>query len=285
LDANGQSSWVKRGLTLPSPPFLGVKKREDSLEDIFAFLDDFALIRSRWGFAQGTMSDADFQKTLQDKAYPILADLRRRIVSEKLLKPAAMYGFFPACSRGDNSVVVYHPESALQPLGKREVVAVFDFPRQKNGRRLCISDFLAHETSGQTDILGVQIVTMGDSATRFAKEAYADDQFSQYFYLHGLSTELTEAYAEFLHAEIRRELGIDGRDAATRRALFSQGYQGSRYSFGYPACPAMELNEPLLRLLQAENIGVSLSESFQMVPEQTTSAIVVHHPQARYFST
>ena len=285
LDSNGQSSWVKRGLTCPTPPFLGVKKREDSLEEIFGFLDDFALIRSRWGFAQGTMSDSDFQKTLQEKAYPILADLRRKIVSEKLLTPAAMYGYFPACSRGDNEVVVYHPESALQSVRKREVVGVFEFPRQKNGRRLCISDFLAHEGSGQTDILGVQIVTMGDSATRFAQAAYADDKFSQYFYLHGLSTELTEAYAEFLHAEIRRELGISGLDASTRRALFSQGYQGSRYSFGYPACPAMELNEPLLRLLQADKIGVSLSESFQMVPEQTTSAIVVHHPQARYFST
>lgn len=285
LDQNGQSSWVKRGSLLPQPPFWGVKKREDSLEDIFAFLDDFALVRSRWGFAQGSMTDADFQKTLQEKAFPILEDLRNRIVSEKILRPAAMYGYFPACSRGGNTVVVYQPSSVGLPVNKREVIAEFDFPRQQNGRRLCISDFLAHETTGEIDVLGVQVVTMGDAATQFAKKAYAEDQFSQYFYLHGLSTELTEAYAEFLHAEIRHELGISGRDAKSRRALFSQGYQGSRYSFGYPACPSMELNEPLLRLLQAEQIGVTLSESFQMVPEQTTSAIVVHHPQARYFST
>ncbi len=285
LDHNGQSSWVKRDADTPKPPFWGVKKREDPLDDIFGFLDDFALVRSRWGFAQGTMSNDDFQRTLQEKAYPILAELRSRIVSDKILKPAAMYGYFPACSRGANEVVVYHPECVTQPADKREVVGVFEFPRQKNGRRLCISDFLSHESSGQVDVLGVQVVTMGDAATQFAQAAYADDKFSQYFYLHGLSTELTEAYAEFIHAEIRKELGISGRDAATRRALFSQGYQGSRYSFGYPACPAMELNEPLLRLLQAEKIGVSLSESFQMVPEQTTSAIVVHHPQARYFST
>lgn len=285
MDRNGQSSWVKRDTLIPTPPFWGVRTCEDSLESIFDFLDDFALVRSRWGFAQGQMTDAEFQKTLRDKAYPILERLRTRLVSEKILKPAARYGYFPACSRGSNTVVVYHPDCALSPSTVREVVAEFEFPRQTSGRGLCIADFLAHESSGQLDVLGLQVVTMGEAATRFAKEAYADDQFSEYFYLHGLSTELTEAYAEFLHARIRKELGISGRDSASRRALFSQGYQGSRYSFGYPACPDMELNEPLLRLLQSEQIGVSLSESFQMVPEQTTSAIVVYHPQARYFST
>ena len=126
---------------------------------------------------------------------------------------------------------------------------------------------------------------MGHIASEKAHSAYAENQFSEYFFLHGLSTELTEAYAEKMHAEIRRDLGIHARDAQSKRALFSQGYQGSRYSFGYPACPDMELNEPLLKLLQAERIGVSLSESHQMVPEQTTSAIVIHHPQARYFAT
>lgn len=287
LDASGQSSWVRRDVGIPQPPFWGVRKAEDSLTDVFEYLDDFALLRSRWGFAQGQMSDDEFEKVLRERAYPTLLRLREKVIREKTLKPAALYGYFPACSRAGNEVVVYDPRSMGEggSLGNREIIARFTFPRQVNGRQLCIADFLAHESTGQTDVLGVQLVTMGHVASENAHAAYAENQFSEYFFLHGLSTELTEAYAELIHARIRRDLGIHERDAKNKRALFSQGYQGSRYSFGYPACPDMELNAPLLKLLGAERIGVTLSESFQMVPEQTTSALVVYHPQARYFST
>jgi 5-methyltetrahydrofolate--homocysteine methyltransferase len=285
LDVHGQSSWVRRDALIPQPPFFGVRKVEHSLEEVFEYLDEFALLRSRWGFAQGQLSDADFEKLLREKAYPTLQRIRDKVIREKLLHPAALYGYFPACSRGSNEVVVYNPEACPADPKSREVIARFTFPRQLQGRQLCIADFLAHEEDGKVDVLGVQLVTMGHVASEKAHSAYADNQFSEYFFLHGLSTELTEAYAEKIHAQIRREMDIHGRDAATKRALFSQGYQGSRYSFGYPACPDMELNEPLLKLLRAEQIGVSLSESHQMVPEQTTSAIVVHHPQARYFAT
>ncbi|MEY3903370.1 MAG: 5-methyltetrahydrofolate--homocysteine methyltransferase, partial [Pseudomonadota bacterium] len=287
LDANGQSSWVRRDVGIPQPPFWGVRKAEHSLTDVFEYLDDFALLRSRWGFAQGQMSDEEFEKVLRERAYPTLLRLREKVIREKTLKPAALYGYFPACSRSGNEVVVYDPRSMGEggSQGNREIIARFTFPRQANGRQLCIADFLAHESSGQTDVLGVQLVTMGHVASENAHAAYAENQFSEYFFLHGLSTELTEAYAELMHARIRRDLGIHERDAKNKRALFSQGYQGSRYSFGYPACPDMELNAPLLKLLGAERIGVTLSESFQMVPEQTTSALVVYHPQARYFST
>lgn len=284
LDAHGQSTWVRRGHPIPVAPFWGVRRVEHSLEEIFGYLDEFALLRSRWGFAQGQLSDPDFQKVLEEKAYPTLARIKDRVIREKLLHPAAMYGYFPACSN-NNEVLVYSPETYSADPAAREIIARFEFPRQENGRRLCLSDFLAHASSGQVDVLGVQIVTMGHVASEKAQSAYSDNKFSEYFFLHGLSTELTEAYAEKMHAQIRRELGIHGRDAQSLRALFSQGYQGSRYSFGYPACPEMELNGPLLKLLQAEQIGVTLSESHQMVPEQTTSAIVIHHPQARYFAT
>ncbi len=287
LDAQGQSSWVRRGHSVPQPPFWGVRKAEHELEAVFEYLDDFALLRSRWGFAQGQLSDVEFEKVLNEKARPTLARLKEKVIREKTLHPAALYGYFPACSRGANEIVVYDPRSVGRdsPLAAREVIARFEFPRQSNGRQLCIADFIAHESSGLVDVLGVQLVTMGHVASEKAHAAYADSQFSEYFFMHGLSTELTEAYAELIHAQIRRDLGIHGRDAASRRALFSQGYQGSRYSFGYPACPDMELNAPLLQLLGAEQIGVTLSESFQMVPEQTTSALVIYHPQARYFST
>jgi 5-methyltetrahydrofolate--homocysteine methyltransferase len=287
LDAQGQSSWVRRGHTVPQPPFWGVRKAEHSLTEVFDYLDDFALLRSRWGFAQGQLTDTEFEKVLNEKARPTLERLKERVIREKALHPAALYGYFPACSRGSNEIVVYDPQSIRTGAGvnSREVIARFEFPRQANGRQLCIADFIAHEATGIVDVLGVQLVTMGHVASEKAHAAYSDNQFSEYFFMHGLSTELTEAYAELIHAQVRRDLGIHGRDAASRRALFSQGYQGSRYSFGYPACPDMELNAPLLKLLGAEQIGVTLSESFQMVPEQTTSALVVYHPQARYFST
>jgi 5-methyltetrahydrofolate--homocysteine methyltransferase len=287
LDAQGQSSWVRRDAVVPTPPFWGVRKVQHSLPELFEYLDEFALLRSRWGFAQGQLSDAEFEKVLQEKAVPTFERLREQVIREGTMHPAALYGYFPACSRGANEIVVYAPEtfSRDQSPAKREVIARFEFPRQANGRQLCIADFVAHESTGLVDVLGVQLVTMGHVASQTAHAAYADSQFSEYFYLHGLSTELTEAYAELIHAQIRRELGIHGRDAKNKRALFSQGYQGSRYSFGYPACPDMELNEPLLKLLKAEDIGVTLSESHQMVPEQSTSALVIHHHQARYFST
>jgi 5-methyltetrahydrofolate--homocysteine methyltransferase len=285
VDRNGQSLWVRKEEQIPRAPFWGVKRVEHPLREIFDYLDEFALLRSRWGFAQGQLSDQEFERVLAEKAYPTLTRIKEKALRENIFHPAAMYGYFPACSRGLNEIVVYNPETLGTPVAEREVIARFEFPRQPNGRQLCISDFLAHESSGQVDVLGMQIVTMGHIASEKAHSAYAENQFSEYFFLHGLSTELTEAYAEKMHAEIRRDLGIHARDAQSKRALFSQGYQGSRYSFGYPACPDMELNEPLLKLLQAERIGVSLSESHQMVPEQTTSAIVIHHPQARYFAT
>ena len=285
LDANEQSSWVRRTEKVPVAPFFGTQVLADPLENIFDFLDEFALIRSRWGFAQGKMNDVEFQATLEQKAYPTLAFWKQQIIEKKLLHPKAVYGYFPACSTA-NALLVYHPETTLAtPRNKREVIARFDFPRQESGRRLCISDFYKHEDSGELDVVGVQVVTMGHEASVFTAQLYADQKFSDYYYFHGLTTELTEAYAERVHKQMRTELGIVHKDAATVRQLFSQGYQGSRYSFGYPACPDMESNAPLLRLLEAERIGIVLSESFQMVPEQSTSALVAWHPQARYFST
>ena len=284
LDARGQSSWVKKDLEVPVPPFFGTQILGDSISDVFEYLDDFALIRSRWGFQKGGQSEEDFAAVLRDKGLPALEHWRGRILKEGLLRPKAIYGYFPACSR-DETLLVYHPSTkSTDKVDNREVLVSFQFPRQKGSRKLCISDFYKHEDSGELDVVGVQLVTMGNEASEFAKSLYDEQRFSEYFLYHGLTTELTEAYAEKVHKRIRTELGIAGRDASLVRQLFSQGYQGSRYSFGYPACPEMELNEPLLKLLGSERIGVELSESFQMHPEQSTSAIVTWHPQARYFS-
>jgi 5-methyltetrahydrofolate--homocysteine methyltransferase len=284
LDENGQSSWLRKLEPMPAVPFWGTRIIEEPLEKIFGFLDEFALIRSRWGFAQGNTTEEEFAEVLEKKAKPILLRWKEQILSQGMLKPKGIYGYFPVCSEG-NELLVYHPETTPDVLpAKREIIARFAFPRQEAGRRLCLADYYRHVSSGELDILGVQIVTMGPEASVHTAKLYEEQNFSDYFYLHGLSTELTEAFAEMLHKRIRTELGIVDKDSKSLRQLFSQGYQGSRYSFGYPACPEMELNAPLLRLLGAQRIGVELSESFQMVPEQTTSAIVSWHPQARYFS-
>ncbi|WP_186649085.1 methionine synthase [Fluviispira vulneris] len=285
LDEYLQSSWVRKNEKIPSPPFWGTKIITEPLENIFEFLDEFALIRSRWGFSQGNKSDAEFDQILNEKAYPLYKKMKQELIETKKIQPKAIYGYYPACSRKNKVLVYALNTNANIPPQKREIIAEFEFPRQSSGRRLCISDFLRNESSGEIDTLAVQIVTLGEELSKETSLLYQQEKFSEYYYLHGIGTELTEAYAELIHKRIRTELGIVNKDAKILRQLFSQGYQGSRYSFGYPACPDMESNIPLLKLLDAERIAVRVSEAFQMAPEMTTSALVCWHPQARYFST
>jgi 5-methyltetrahydrofolate--homocysteine methyltransferase len=274
----GQSAWVRRGHASPRPPFWGVREAKHSLEALYEYLDTFVVIRNRWSYAQGSLSDEAFDKVLKEKAEPELARWKTRLIQDRILEPRALYGYFPANAEGDE-VVFY---GAQEPETRHEIKRI-RFPRQESGRRLCISDFV-HPKAQELDLMPMQIVTLGQKAADFAQELYRQEKFADYFLFHGLATELTEAYAELLHAQIRRELDIHRSDAESLRQLFSQGYQGSRYSFGYPACPDLEGNAPILELLDGERIGVSLTESFQMDPEYTTSALVAWHPQARYFS-
>jgi len=276
LSAEGQSAWVKRGLDLPVPPFWGVREAGQSLEEIFAYLDTFVVIRNRWSFTQGKLSDAAFEAVLKEKAEPLLAKWKGRILEERLLQPRGLYGYFPVQAEGDH-LAVHAPD-------RSGVLARIPFPRQEQSHRLAIPDFFEPAGSGRFDVLPLQLVTLGRRAAELAAELYATDQYADYFLFHGLVTELTEAYAECLHARIRRELGVHGRDAANLRQLFNQGYQGSRYSFGYPACPDLEGNGAVLDLLGGAAIGVTLTDTFQMDPEYTTSALVAWHPQARYFA-
>jgi len=273
LSASGQSSWVRHEGAPPTPPFWGVREDAATTEELFETLDEFALIRNRWGFAQGSQSDEAFAAVLRDKAEPQLARWKARLAATPMLEPRARYGYFPVRAKGD-ALQVFDPADPTRPLAR------LAFPRQTAGRRLCLPDFFR---SDRTDVLALQLVTLGQTAADHAARLYQDDGYADYFAFHGLATELTEAYAERLHARIRRELGIQGRDLPGR-ALFAQGYQGSRYSYGYPACPDLEGNGPLLDLLGGGEIGVRLSESHQMDPEYTTSALVAWHPQARYFS-
>ncbi len=284
LTPDGQSSWVRRDAEPPTPPFWGVREAEHSMGELFGFLDEFAVMRNRWGFTQGMLSNEAFEATLRDKAAPVLARWKARLSTEDILRPKASYGYFPVCAQGDG-LLLYAPDTdASVPPGQRRVIARLPFPRQAAGRRLCIADFFLPEASGKLDVLAVQVVTLGQKAAEFAAQLYKADSYRDYFYFHGLATELTEAYAERLHAQIRRELGIHRRDSENLRQLFSQGYQGSRYSYGYPACPDLEGNGPILELLGGSRIGVQMTDTFQMDPEYTTSALIAWHPQARYFS-
>jgi 5-methyltetrahydrofolate--homocysteine methyltransferase len=272
LTEYGQSSWVHHD-SPPIPPFWGVCELMDAPADLYEHLDEFALIRNRWGFSQGSQSDEAFAAVLRDKAEPQLAAWKARLAADRLFQPKARYGYFPVRAEGDALRV-------FNPTNHEHTLALLTFPRQAAGRRLCITDFFS---ANEPDVLALQLVTLGQTAADHAAKLYREDGYADYFAFHGLATELTEAYAERVHARIRRELGIHAKDLPGR-ALFAQGYQGSRYSYGYPACPDLEGNGPILNLLHGAEIGVHLSESHQMDPEYTTSALVAWHPQARYFS-
>ena len=276
---------------VPRPPFCGRRVVTDvPLSDVFRYINENALFRGQWGFKQGSMSGEEFQRSIEEKARPIFRELQRRAVEEGFIAPRVVYGYFPAQSSG-NDLIVYHVEefegaghdSSLAPTGTPRPWLRFRFPRQDGRRRLCISDFFRARESGQYDVLGVQLVTVGDKATALADRLRAENKYQEYLYVHGFSVECAEALAELWHKRMRQELGFAAEDAPTIRQIFQQGYRGSRYSFGYPACPNLEDRAMIMELLGAEEIGVALSESHMLVPEQSTDAIVVHHPQAKYF--
>jgi 5-methyltetrahydrofolate--homocysteine methyltransferase len=188
-----------------------------------------------------------------------------------------VYGYFPANSDGDD-LVVFDPKDHDREIER------FKFPRQGSRERLCISDFFRPIASGEKDVLGLQCVTVGTEASHRAKQLFERNDYTEYLYLHGFGVECAEALAEMWHKRMRAELGIGNDDSPEIRKLFTQNYRGSRYSFGYPACPDMSDQEKLFRLIRPERIGCVLTENWQIVPEQSTSAIVVHHPEAKYFA-
>jgi 5-methyltetrahydrofolate--homocysteine methyltransferase len=260
---------------IPRPPFTGARvKRDYDLREIFRYINETALFKNQWQLKSA--SQADYARLVEEKYRPILKELIEETIGDGWFEPKVVYGYFPVQADG-NTVIVF------DKVGGKEVQR-FTFPRQREGRKLCIADFFLPKSSGEFDVMGLSLVTIGDRASELTKKLFESGDYTRYLYLHGLSVEAAEALAELHHKTMREELGIANEDSPRIGDLFHQKYRGSRYSFGYPACPNMEDQKQLFALLDPEkNIGVRLTETFLLEPEQSTSAIVVHHPAAKYF--
>jgi 5-methyltetrahydrofolate--homocysteine methyltransferase len=272
-----ERSGVRTDLPVPKPPFWGDRLVESiDLDEIYPFVNTTALFRGQWGFKRGDLDEAEYAK-LEAKAQDVFDRLKAQCKAEHILRPAVVYGFYPCASEG-NDLVVFDPADPERELER------FSFPRQGGRQRLCISDFFRPRSAKERDVVAFHCVTMGVEVSHRAKQLFERNEYTEYLYLHGMGVECAEALAELWHKRIRAELGIGHDDSPRIKELFTQKYRGSRFSFGYPACPDMSDQEKLFRLLKPERIGCRLTENWQIDPEQSTSAIVVHHPEAKYFA-
>ena len=266
----------------PKAPFQGsvvITEADVDIEEVFSYLDRNALFAGQWQLRKTQQqSREDYEAMLADKAEPVLQQWMERCLNESLLTPRAAYGYFPV-GRDGNALRVFDANGEHE-LGR------FDLPRQRSGNRYCIADFFQDMTADgrPTDVLPMQAVTMGDKASEVAQELFKGDQYSDYLYFHGLAVQMAEAMAEWVHARIRRELGFADPDGMPLRDVLAQRYRGSRYSFGYPACPNVADSRQQLAWLGADRIGLSMDASDQLSPEQSTTALVALHSKARYFS-
>ncbi len=268
---------IRGDIDVPRPPFWGDRIVADiDVDEVFAYLTETVLFRGRWGYRRGKMSAEEFEQLLSEQVRPQLAVLKARCKTEKLLQPRVVYGYYP-CNRSGDEVIVFRPESG-------EPWVRFPFPRQRQAPFRCIADYFKPLEEGVRDLIALQVVTVGEAAAAETRRLYESNAYKDYLLLHGLSVETAEALAEYWHKRIRAELGITGEDGHSIEEFVVQKYRGSRYSFGYPACPDLAENRKLFAILQPERIGVTITEEDQMVPEQTTSAFIVHHPQAKYFN-
>ena len=262
---------------LPNVPFFGSRiVKGIQLADYLSMLDERALFVGQWGL-QGKRGE--YEAMVENEGRPQLRAILSQAQSQGWLSAAVVYGYFPCVSEGNDLIILHH-----EGPDKGKERTRFTFPRQSRDRRLCLSDFYRSRESGEVDTVAFHIVTMGQSVSEATAELFAANNYREYLELHGLGVQLTEALAEHWHARIRSEMGFAAEDSGELAAILDQGYRGSRYSFGYPACPDLEQQRQLCELLEPERIGVNLSDEFQLHPEQSTSAIIVHHPEAKYFN-
>jgi len=277
VEATVARAEIPRDIKYPKAPFLGARVVEEiNLQSVLPFINETTLFHFQWGYRRKGKSTAEHKEFLESHVRPIFHDLARTCAKEKIVTPKAAYGFWKCVPEGD-SLVLLHPEDDARE------VARFAFPRQDGKKNLCISDFfLARD--GEPDVVALQVVTIGQQASDVAREWFAADRYQDYLHLHGFSVEAAEGLAELIHKQIRAELGIAKDDARDMARIFKQGYRGSRFSFGYPACPNLADQEVLLDLLGADRVDIKLGDEDQLWPEQSTSALVCHHPSAKYFT-
>jgi 5-methyltetrahydrofolate--homocysteine methyltransferase len=276
----GVRSDVATDVPVPTPPFFGSRVVKGiALADYAAYLDERATFLGQWGLKPSRGDGPGYDELVATEGRPRLRMWLDRIHTEGLMEAAVVYGYFPCVSEGNDLVILHHDGE-----GAGTERARLSFPRQRRDRRLCLADFFAPSDSGRTDVVALQLVTMGSRVARRTAELYAASSYRDYLELHGLSVQLTEALAEAWHARVREELGFAEQDDPDLAAIFRQGYRGSRYSFGYPACPNLEDRRVLVGLLDPSRIGVELSEELQRHPELSTDAIVVQPPEAKYYT-
>lgn len=277
LPIDTSRSDVAVDVDIPVPPFFGSRVVKGiQLSDYAGMLDERALFVGQWGLKGNR---GEYENMVESEGRPRLRSLLNEVQANGWLNAAVVYGYFPCYSEGNDLVILHHEG---EDKGKERTR--FTFPRQTRDRRLCISDFFASKDSGKTDVVAFHVVTMGSTVSDAAAKLFAANNYREYLELHGLSVQLTESLAEHWHARIREELSVKSDDSSDLQGILDQGYRGSRYSFGYPACPDLEQQVQLCELLDPSRIGVELSEEFQLHPEQSTSAIIVHHPEAKYFN-
>jgi 5-methyltetrahydrofolate--homocysteine methyltransferase len=277
LPIDTRRSDVALDVDIPTPPFFGSRVVKGiQLSDYAGMLDERALFVGQWGLKGNR---GEYENMVEAEGRPRLRSLLNEVQSSGWLNAAVVYGYFPCYSEGNDLVVLHH-----EGENKGQERTRFTFPRQTRDRRLCISDFFASKESGKTDVVAFHVVTMGSTVSEAAAKLFAANNYREYLELHGLSVQLTESLAEHWHARMREELSVKSDDSSDLQGILDQGYRGSRYSFGYPACPDLEQQVQLCELLDPGRIGVELSEEFQLHPEQSTSAIIVHHPEAKYFN-
>jgi 5-methyltetrahydrofolate--homocysteine methyltransferase len=273
---------------VPVPPFWGDRiVKGIPLADYAAYLDERATFVGQWGLRAGRGGGPSYEELVETEGRPRLRAWLDRMQTDGLLEPAVVYGYYPCVSKGEELIIYAPPATGGLPTPaevSNSEIARLSFPRQRRDRHLCLADFFRPHDSGEVDVVAFQLVTIGSAASAATAELFGRDAYRDYLELHGLSVQLAEALAECWHARIRAELGFGAEDSPELDGVLRQGYRGSRYSFGYPACPDLEQRAVIVGLLRPERIGVTLSEEFQLHPEQSTDAIVAHHPEAKYFN-
>jgi 5-methyltetrahydrofolate--homocysteine methyltransferase len=273
---DGAKSEIRSVQVPPQLPFYGAREEaEISPFAIYPYINPVALFRGQWQYRRAAdQSNPEFEAWLESNVQPLFERWQRELAH--ILQPRVKWGYFPCASNG-NDLIVYHED------GKAERQR-FTFPRQRDGRRLCLADFFIPEEARIRDVVGFTIVTVGEAVSRLEQKLFKEGNYQDYLHVHGMGVESAEALAEYWHIRVRHELGIADQEPKEKKLLFSAKYHGARYSFGYPACPNLEDQAKLFELLTPQTIGIELTEEFMLTPEQSTSAIIVHHPEAKYFN-